>query len=255
MIQNTLRTGWENGPLDWYRDWVYALPPMRASRSAAFPVVVYRFGPYELDTGRIELRKFGLRVKLERKPLQLLIALGERAGEVVTRSELQRLLWGEDLFVDFDKGLNVAATKLRATLNDSPEKPSYIETVAGKGYRFVAEVEQVFVTAPASASVQPIAQVETPASLKRLPGALAFPPEREVQHPFYVGAVQPSSLQKRKTWRGIAVVVCVALFAVVIARLGWRRLRRQLMPERLCSWSCLLRISVGTPARSTSATA
>lgn len=98
--------------------------------------------------------------------------------------------------------------------------------MAGEGYRFVAEVEQVFVIAPASASAQPIAQVETPASLKSLPDALAFPPEREVQHPFYVGAVQPSSLQKRKTWRGIAVVVCVALlFAVVIARLGWRRLR------------------------------
>src|SRR5260370_2915617 len=166
---------------------------MSGSQSSVRPVVVYRFGPYELDTARSELHKFGLRVKLERKALQLLIALVERAGEVVTRSELQRSLWGEALFVDFDKGLNVAATKLRATLNDSHEKPSYIETVAGKGYRFVAEVEQVFATAPASASVQPIAQVETPESLRRSPDALAFPPEREPQHPFYVGAVLPAA--------------------------------------------------------------
>src|SRR5690242_20137998 len=100
---------------------------MSGSKIASRPVLVYRFGPYEVDTACNELRKFGLRVKLERKPLQLLIALVERAGEVVTRSDLQRLLWGEDIFVDFDKGLNVAATKLRATLNDSPEKPIYIE--------------------------------------------------------------------------------------------------------------------------------
>src|SRR5437870_4813830 len=106
--------------------------------SAARPVLVYRFDPYEVDIARHELRKFGLRVKLERKPLQLLVALVERRGEVVTRGDLQLLLWGEDLFVDFDKGLNVAATKLRATLNDSPEKPTYIETVASEGYRFVA---------------------------------------------------------------------------------------------------------------------
>jgi TolB-like protein/DNA-binding winged helix-turn-helix (wHTH) protein/Flp pilus assembly protein TadD len=198
---------------------------MSASKSAARQVVVYQFGPYELDTARSELHKFGFRVKLERKPLQLLIALVERAGEVVTRSELQRLLWGENLFVDFDKGLNVAATKLRATFNDSPEKPSYIETVAGKGYRFVAEVEQVVPTVPASASAQPIAQVETPASLSSLPDALAFPPEREAQRPFYIGDIQPSSLRGRKTWR-ITVVICVALLTVAVARLTWRRLRQ-----------------------------
>ncbi len=83
---------------------------MCASKSAAHPALVYRFGPYELDSGHNELRKFGLRLKLERKPLQLLVALVERAGDVVTRSDLQRLVWAEDIFVDFDKGLNVAMT-------------------------------------------------------------------------------------------------------------------------------------------------
>jgi DNA-binding beta-propeller fold protein YncE/DNA-binding winged helix-turn-helix (wHTH) protein len=106
-------------------------------------VWLYRFGPYEVDLNSHELRKFGIRVKLERKPFQLLIALLRRAGEVATYSELQKSLWGEDLFVDFAKGLTVAVTKVRAALSDSVTSPSYIETVSGAGYRFVACVEKV----------------------------------------------------------------------------------------------------------------
>ena len=189
---------------------------MSSSKLAARPILVYRFGPYELDTAGSELRKFGLCVKLERKPLQLLIALVERAGEVVTRGDLQRSMWGEDLFVDFDRGLNVAVNKLRAMLNDSPERPRYIETVAG-GYRFVGEVEEVF--APSSAPAQPNAQDEGPVpSLMELPDAPAFPPEQEAQHAPSSGA-QPSSFQRWKTWQRVAVVVCVALLAVAVARL------------------------------------
>lgn len=111
-------------------------------------VSFYRFGPYELDLERNELRKFGLRIKLERKPLQLLIALLECSGEVVTRSELRQLLWGEGVFVDFEKGLTVAATKLRAALNDSYENPKYIATVGGEGYRFLEHVQTVFAPSP-----------------------------------------------------------------------------------------------------------
>ncbi|HTM88801.1 MAG TPA: helix-turn-helix domain-containing protein, partial [Terriglobales bacterium] len=76
---------------------------------------------------RKELRKFGIRLKLERKPLQLLLTLLDHRGEVVTRADLQKLLWGDGVFVDFEKGLNVAVTKLRAALNDSAEKPKYVE--------------------------------------------------------------------------------------------------------------------------------
>jgi len=195
------------------------LPPMSASKSAAHPVLIYRFGFYELDTSRNELRKFGVRVKLERKPMQLLIALVERQGEVVTRGDLQRSLWGEDLFVDFNKGLNVAATKLRAALNDSSEKSTYVETVAGEGYRFVAEVELAFATAPASAPAQAVAKTEGPApSLIHLPDTPIFPIAQDV-------SVRQSWLQKHKIWRGVAVVVSVSLIAVVIARLSWRELR------------------------------
>ena len=122
---------------------VYAFGPVSTLRTTAPAGILYRFGPYEVDTARNEVRKFGLRIKLERKPLQILIALLERAGQVVTRADLQRSLWGDEVFVDFDKGLTVAVTKLRAALSDSAEEPTYIETVAGEGYRFIAKVEEV----------------------------------------------------------------------------------------------------------------
>lgn len=120
------------------------LAPVNTNDIIRPAVRFYRFGPYELDLEQDELRKFGIRIKLERKPLQLLIALLECSGEVVTRSELRQLLWGEGVFVDFEKGLTVAVTKLRAALNDSSDNPQYIATVAGEGYRFVAEAERVF---------------------------------------------------------------------------------------------------------------
>lgn len=122
----------------------YALTPVNTRGTKVSAVRLYRFGPYELDLDRNELRKSGLRIRLEPKPQQLLVTLLERSGEVVPRTELQQLLWGEGVFVDFEKGLNVAVTKLRATLNDSSDKPKYIATIAGEGYRFVADVERIF---------------------------------------------------------------------------------------------------------------
>jgi len=127
---------------------------MSATKSTPAPILFYRFGPYEADISRNHLRKFGLRVRLERKPWQLLIALLQRPGELVTRLELQRALWGDDVFVDFEHGLNVAVKKLRGALNDSAEAPVYVETVAGQGHRFIAEVERVFPDAAASPSAE-----------------------------------------------------------------------------------------------------
>ena len=119
-----------------------------AAKSSSPTSVSYRFGPFEADISRRELRKFGLRVRLERKPFKLLIALLQRPGELVTRAELKRAVWGTDVFVDFEHGLNVAVKKLRGVLNDSAEAPTYIETVAGEGYCFIAEVELVFAGVP-----------------------------------------------------------------------------------------------------------
>jgi Tol biopolymer transport system component/DNA-binding winged helix-turn-helix (wHTH) protein len=103
----------------------------------------YRFGPFEADLLKCELRKEGLRIRLERKPWQLLVALLERRGETVTRSELEKRLWPEGLFVDFEHGINVAVKKLRSALLDSVDDPRYILTLPGEGYRFIAQAEEV----------------------------------------------------------------------------------------------------------------
>jgi len=88
-----------------------------------------------------ELRKHGLRIRLQEQPFQLLTMLLERAGQVVTREELQQKLWPADTFVDFDHGLNKAVNKVRDALGDSAESPRFVETVARRGYRFLAEVK------------------------------------------------------------------------------------------------------------------
>lgn len=100
-----------------------------------------RFSGYELDPVKSELRRYGVRIKLQDQPLKLLVALVERPGEVLSRAELQELIWGAETFVDFDRGLNAAMNRLRAALGDSAERPRYIETVARRGYRFIGELE------------------------------------------------------------------------------------------------------------------
>ncbi|HJZ77068.1 MAG TPA: winged helix-turn-helix domain-containing protein [Vicinamibacterales bacterium] len=102
---------------------------------------VVRFGVFELDVRASELRKQGVKLKLQGKPLQLLIALVRRPGSVVTRDELRRQLWASDVFVDFDSSLNTAINRLRFVLGDSAETPRYVETLARTGYRFIAPIE------------------------------------------------------------------------------------------------------------------
>ncbi|HEX2711565.1 MAG TPA: winged helix-turn-helix domain-containing protein, partial [Candidatus Acidoferrales bacterium] len=99
---------------------------------------VVRFGVYEFARDRQELRKAGIRIRLEGQPLAILQMLLERAGELVTREELQKKLWQGDTFVDFEHSLNAAVKRLRAALNDSADQPRYVETLARRGYRFIA---------------------------------------------------------------------------------------------------------------------
>ena len=98
------------------------------------------FGVFELDLRAGELRKRGLRVRLQQQPFQVLAMLLEHAGQVVGREELQKKLWPADTFVDFDHGLNKAINKIREALGDSAESPRFVETVARRGYRFIADV-------------------------------------------------------------------------------------------------------------------
>ena len=98
-----------------------------------------RFGIFELDLRAGELRKNGLRVRLQEQPFQVLAMLLERPGEIVGRQELQKKLWPADTFVDFDHGLNKAINKVREALGDSAESPRFVETIARRGYRFLAD--------------------------------------------------------------------------------------------------------------------
>ncbi len=108
--------------------------------NASSRLSVLRFASYELDAQRGELRKAGLRVKLQPQPLRVLILLASRASEVVTREEIQEEIWGDDIHVDFDQGLNFCIRQIRAALRDDADKPRYIETLARTGYRFLAPV-------------------------------------------------------------------------------------------------------------------
>src|SRR5579864_8034471 len=109
-----------------------------------------RFGAFEVDLRSGELRKHGIRLKLQDQPFQVLALLLERAGDVVARDEFRQRLWPADTFVDFDTGLNTAIKKLRDVLADSAEEPRYIETLPRRGYRFIAEVENGDLPAPVS---------------------------------------------------------------------------------------------------------
>jgi len=99
------------------------------------------FGPFALDLETGELKKDGVRIRLQNQPFQILKKLVEHPGRVVTREDLRHHLWPEDTFVDFESGLNTAANRLRLALSDSAESPRYVETLPRVGYRFIAPVE------------------------------------------------------------------------------------------------------------------
>src|SRR5258708_39771540 len=104
---------------------------------------VRRFGAFEIDLRSGELRKNGMRLRLSGQPFQILAALVDRPGEVVTREELNSKLWPADTFVDFDHGLNNAVARIREVLDDSSETPRYVETIPRRGYRFIAPLSDV----------------------------------------------------------------------------------------------------------------
>jgi cholera toxin transcriptional activator len=105
------------------------------------PSRIARFGIFEVDLQARELRKAGLKIRLHDQPFQVLAALIERPGEVVTREELRKKIWPGGTFVDFDSGLNTAVNKLREALGDSAENPRFVETLSRRGYRFLVPVE------------------------------------------------------------------------------------------------------------------
>jgi cholera toxin transcriptional activator len=143
---------------------------------------IARFGVFELDLGTGELRKGGVKLRLQGQPIQVLTLLLERAGDVVTREELRQKLWASDTFVDFDHSLNTAINKVRETLGDSASSPRYVETLARRGYRFIAPVQAPAQAPPVDAAADSggTASVQPPS---HKPPAPALHPELEVPIP------------------------------------------------------------------------
>jgi TolB-like protein/DNA-binding winged helix-turn-helix (wHTH) protein len=110
--------------------------------------VVYQFGDFQLDCGRFELLRNGRALRVERKPMELLILLASREGQLVTRAEIAQRLWSSEVFVDTEHGINTAIRKLRHLLHDDPENPQFIQTVTGMGYRFIAPTVSIGEPAP-----------------------------------------------------------------------------------------------------------
>src|SRR5258708_33610119 len=108
----------------------------------------FRFGEFELDISAYQLRRGGQPIHLERHPMDLLILLVERRLQLVSRADIVKRLWDSSVFIDVETGINTAIRKLRQALRDSRESPAFVETISGKGYRFIASVNSVLPERP-----------------------------------------------------------------------------------------------------------
>ncbi len=147
------------------------------------PAPLLRFGIFEADLRSGELRKNGSKIRLQEQPFQVLAMLLERPGDVVTREELRQRLWPADTFVDFDHSLNTAINKLREALGDSAANPRFIETLARRGYRFLAPVqggERMFAVAAAETAAT---GTNAAAPAEVLPAAVRGSAEDELPRP------------------------------------------------------------------------
>jgi len=166
-----------------------------------------QFGVFEADLKTEELRRSGVRVRIQSQPFKLLAALLERPGTVVTKEELHDRLWGENTTVDYDHGLGIAINKLREALGDSAENPRFIETLSRRGYRFLAPVQAV------SAEVEPVAALGLAAG-GQAPAVSATP------------ALAPAKARTPR-WMTAAIVALAAVLAVLAAILWLRPVSRK----------------------------
>jgi DNA-binding winged helix-turn-helix (wHTH) protein len=204
---------------------------------------IFRFASYEADPDSGELRKSGLRLRVQEQPFQVLLVLLERSGEVVTREELRQRLWPADTFVDFDHGLNTVINKLREVLSDSAANPRFIETLARRGYRFLAPVE--FVGRQAAPGL-PAATASAPVEISE--GAKPTSPISVLTRPEDVPAV------RRRYVRVLFLLIQIMYLSFYVAALA-RLTRVQELLERTLGYPAwvmtLLVVSavVGLPVR------
>jgi len=192
------------------------------------PSDLVRFEDVELDAQRYSLRRSGRNLRLERIPMELLLLLVERRGLLVTREEIIEKLWGRDVFLDTDNSINTAIRKIRQALKDDPEQPRFVQTVAGKGYRFIAPIVQVDESAGNGAG--------SPASL-----TLQSVTEPDLKPPAPPGLSEPTAPRKtaRDTRMSLLLVGGLAMLAVLVAigamiyrhyaRIRW--VREQAVPQ------------------------
>ena len=186
------------------------------------PIGVVKFEDFELDRGRYELRRGDRVLKLEKIPMDLLVLLAESNGQLVTRDEIVERIWGKDVFLDTEHGINTAIRKIRQTLGDDPDNPHFVQTVTGKGYRFIA----ITSTIPARGN----GNAATSASTTDHP-TLTPPPERQSEIRTIAPVAPP--VQTKPPIRRAARFAWLALFAAagigaVVLGLNIRGLRDRL---------------------------
>ncbi len=179
---------------------------------------VVRFGTFEVSLQSGEVRRAGVRIRVQQQPLKLLEVLLERPGEVVTREELRSRVWPKESFGDFDQAVNIAIAKLRSALGDSAENPRYIETLPKRGYRFIADVSFVDangrIRRPESASVD---STGTEPGHQLQPNGLAVPPVIELAPQLQgAGLAVPARRRLQPTSR-VLMALAVALSLTILA--------------------------------------
>src|SRR5260370_28752622 len=172
-----------------------------------------RFGNFEADLRTFELRKFGLRLNLQRQPFQVLAALLERPGDIVTRQELQQRIWPEDTFIHFDLGLNKAIAKLRAALNDDPANPRYIETVPRVGYRFLYPIITT-ISSQVSLSGAAVSTVQNG-------GGGSLPDALQVERVSPISPAAPNRFAHTRLRLALLVVLAIAVAAGAVLAIRW----------------------------------
>jgi len=171
-----------------------------------------RFDAFDVDMRSGEVRKHGIRLKLNRQPFKILSLLLERPGDLVTREELRQKLWPAETFVDFDTGLNSAVKKLRDALCDSADEPRYIETLPRRGYRFIAQVENGNL-ATGAAPIESLAVIPLQPNPNETGLRAERPADAEVD-------IRPTVTSRARLWLVLGGVAGLALFAITYVVLG-----------------------------------
>jgi len=180
-------------------------PPSSAGvKAEPSRAVRLRFGPFELDPRSGELTSGDTTVVLQQQPLQVMLMLTERYGEMVTRDEIQERLWGNDVIVDFDRSINQLVRRLRRVLGDSAEAPKYIETIARRGYRLKGTVEVIDKANSRLASLSHMSPSKLPAEREGYDaGEPSLSHRRSFRWRAVSGATQPSQRSSRFQARAV----------------------------------------------------